>query len=252
MKPKSTRSMNWALLLTMFWDWQVQAADRPSGDARPINAGISNTGPKSPGRLKPLHPQEIERLMREGGQLKAGEVEAIETQLKSDRQDEAAWARLLGYYRALAIAAPPSSTEIAASTNALPYAKTYAVAVEAVPFSLLVDPMGMSRFHPLWVQKPCFETVAAKWVQVAKRYPTNALILARAGTFLTGSGDSSQYAAQGMAFLQEARAIEPQNPSRLIELANRYLEDAQPRFDKPEGNPVAARKALGCFQEIWS
>lgn len=248
----SSGTMTWALVLIMSWHWSVWGAAQSSEGARPIGSGASNAVPGPSGRNKPLHPVDMQRLLKEGGQLNAGQAEAIVTELKARPQDEAARARLLGYYAALASATPPSATPTAPATEALAYARAYSEAVEAVPFSVLVDPAGMSRFSPLWIYRPCFETVAAKWVDVAKRHPGNAFILARAGTFLTGSDTSDNYAAQGRAFLQEASALEPQDASRMLALADRYLEDAEPRFDKPEGNPAAARKALGCLQEIWS
>lgn len=45
--------------------------------------------------------------------------------------------------------------------------------------------------------------------------------------------------------------MEPQRVSRSLELAEQYLDDAKPCFDKPKGSAAAARKALACLQSAW-
>ena len=52
--------------------------------------------------------------------------------------------------------------------------------------------------------------------------------------------------------LEKAVALEPRSPSRSLELGERHLEKAQPRFDNPNGDIAAARQALVCLPGHWS
>ena len=93
-----------------------------------------------------------------------------------------------------------------------------------------------------------FELVASTWIEVAERLQTNVTVLRRAGMFLTASPVFDKYARQGEAFLEKAVALEPDNPQRSLELAERYLGKAQPRFDDPDGDLAAVHKALAYLQ----
>jgi hypothetical protein len=106
----------------------------------------------------------------------------------------------------------------------------------------------MNLFSPLLIDESSFELVASAWLGVAKQQATNVLILRRAGQFLTASPAFDKYAQQGEAFLEKAVALGPDNPQHALELAEWYLQKSQPRFDNPDGDGVAAGKALNYLQ----
>jgi hypothetical protein len=181
--------------------------------------------------------KEREALLTEGSNLTAAQADAVNADLKRNPGNEAQWARLLGY------AAAQSS-----QTNALPFAKVYARVVATLPASVLAEPSGMNLFSPLLSEESCFELAAWAWNDAARRYATNALVLRRAGQFLTASPVFDQHARQGEAFLEKAVALEPDQPGPSLELAEYYLQRAKPRFDDPDGDGLAARKALNYLE----
>jgi hypothetical protein len=214
---------------------QLEAADAPTSTA--AQSGTNRAPALSSGQSKAISWKESQTLLTEGSNLSAAQVRIIEADLKRDPADEAQWARLLGFY------ARQSS-----ETNVLPFAKAYARIVEARPTSVLVDAAGMRLLSPLLMDEAGFELVALKWIEVAKRQETNVVVLSRAGMFLTGSPVCDKYAPQGEAMLEQTVLLEPRNPQRNLELAERNLEKAKPRFDDPDGDIAAARKALAYLQ----
>jgi hypothetical protein len=50
---------------------------------------------------------------------------------------------------------------------------------------------------------------------------------------------------------QKACQLQPQDPTWPLALADLYLRDATPRYDKPAGNPTAAKRALACLHTAW-
>ena len=238
-----TRARSAQVLLCGLWLIAALGVTLPV-KAQPASVGQANRtnpAPATPrGQTREITWQNRRTLLQEGRRLTSAQVEAIETDLKSNPSDEAQWARLLGYYAGQA-------TE----TNALPLARIEARIIEARPLSPLVDPASKSLFSPLWIDPKCFEVVANKWITVARQNGSNAAILACAGRFLMREPSAGNYARQGEEFLQRARALEPRNTRRSLELAEQYLNEAHPCFDNPNGNAAAARKALACFQTAW-
>lgn len=214
---------------------RLEAVEPPISPA--ADSQTNGTPALSSSQRKPISCKDRQTLLTEGGNLTATRVRVIEEDLKRDPADEAQWARLLGFYATLS-----------SETNALPFATVYAMIVEANPTSAVVETSGMPLFSQLLMDEACFEVVASKWITVAKRYETNLVVLSRAGMFLTGSPLFDKYAQQGEAFLQKTVALDPHNPSRSLELAERYLEKAKPRFDDPDGDIASACRALACLQ----
>jgi hypothetical protein len=229
------------LLLCELWLPAALGGMTIAAKAQPASVGrAASTNPAPalpPGQMRQLTQQGLQPLLQEGSRLTPSQAEAIEADLKRNPGDESLWARLLGF----------SATQ-SSETNALPFARFYARIVEANPTSVLVYPSGINLFSQLLMDEACFEVVASKWIEVASRPETNVEILSRAGSFLTASPVFDQYARQGEALLEKAMVLEPGNPQRPLVLAEHYLKKAQPRFDNPDGNIAAARKALACFQ----
>ena len=185
------------------------------------------------------HEKEIEAWNREGATLTTEQARELEPKWVANPRDEPTLVRLLSYRLV------HYGDEYPARANAEKVGRLYASLIEMDPYSSVAWAEGMSRLSPLVADPKCFEIIARKWIFLAKQNSNDNYIIKQAGTFLMLSPKDKSYFKQGESLLQQ---LAQRDPESALSYGNLCLDQAGPCFDRPEGDPKLAAKALIALQ----
>ena len=185
------------------------------------------------------HEKEIEAWNREGATLTTEQARELERKWVANPRDEPTLVRLLSYRLV------HYGDEYPARANAEKVGRLYASLIEMDPYSSVAWAEGMSRLSPLVADPKCFEIIARKWIFLAKQNSNDNYIIKQAGTFLMLSPKDKSYFKQGESLLQQ---LAQRDPESALSYGNLCLDQAGPCFDRPEGDPKLAAKALIALQ----
>ena len=185
------------------------------------------------------HDKELEAWNREGATLTSEAARELESRWAANPKDEPSLVRLLSYRLVHYEFDDPGH---ASAENV---GRLYASLIELDPYSRMANPQIMSRLSPVLADPKCFEIVARKWIGLAQQHTNNPYIVKQAGTFLMLSPGDKAFVKQGESLL---RQLAERDPDSALSYGNSCLDQSYPCFDRPEGDPELAAKALGALQ----